>query len=387
MAEELPASLGGPPIRPEGPPAWPFPDHEVAAAFGTAFGDGSWGQYLGPHVPRLETALCESHNVAHALTCATGTLAVEIALRTLGVGRGDEVILAAYEFEPSFLAVHAIGATPVLVDVSPRNPGIDLARLDAAIGPATKAVVATHLHGGLVAMSALMAIAKNRGVRVVEDAAQLRRDGRGPAGRIVGRRRCPEFRRQQAAHGRSWRGDALQEHGRLAARSAAPCAGNSAIGAAERDAGSGAVAATSAIAGSHSSACPAVATLVKLLRDIPGLRWIETNFRIASPRTTSSGSISTRLRSACRVRPLSRLSRRRRRIRCGVSCATCRSGTEPLQSRRFAGTRGNRRPDSMVMLHHPVLSLGAWRSNRLRRPSGKRIVMPPGYAESRSSPV
>src|SRR5688500_15444920 len=91
--DELPALLGGKPVRPEGPPSWPFADADVAAAIAAAVADGSWGQYLGEHVPRLEALLAEMHGVAHAVTCATGTIAVEIGLRALGAGPGDEVIL------------------------------------------------------------------------------------------------------------------------------------------------------------------------------------------------------------------------------------------------------------------------------------------------------
>jgi perosamine synthetase len=121
MTDALPALLGGTAVRPQGPPGWPFADSQVEAALSAAFANGSWGQYLGPNVPRLEAALAEAHGIAHALTCATGSLAVEIALRSVGVEAGDEVILAAYDFEPSFLAIHAIGAMPILVDVLPNN--------------------------------------------------------------------------------------------------------------------------------------------------------------------------------------------------------------------------------------------------------------------------
>lgn len=170
--DDLPALLGGPAVFPEGPPRWPFPDREVAAAIAAAVADGTWGQYLGPHVPRLEALIAEFHGLPHVLTCATGTLAVEVALRAVGVGPGDEVILGAYDFEPNYLAVHALGARPVLVDVSPARAGLDPAGLDAAVSPATKAIIASHLHGGLVPMSNVMAIAARHGVPVVEDAAQ-----------------------------------------------------------------------------------------------------------------------------------------------------------------------------------------------------------------------
>jgi perosamine synthetase len=172
VMDDLPAILGGPPAFPDDPPPWPPAWPEVTAALAAAAADGSWGRYHGPHVAALEQELAAWFGVPHALTCASGTLAVEAALRAAGVGPGDEVILAAYEYEANFLSVHAIGAKPVLVDVSPRNWNLAPGNLAAAVGPATKAVVCTHLHGGLVPMPDVMAVAAQYGLAVVEDAAQ-----------------------------------------------------------------------------------------------------------------------------------------------------------------------------------------------------------------------
>jgi dTDP-4-amino-4,6-dideoxygalactose transaminase len=97
---------------------------------------------------------------------------VEAALRALGVRAGDEVVLAAYEYESNLLTVLALGAGPVLVDVNPATWQLDPANLEAAITSRTKAVICSHLHGGIVPMSAVMEIARRRGVAVVDDAAQ-----------------------------------------------------------------------------------------------------------------------------------------------------------------------------------------------------------------------
>jgi dTDP-4-amino-4,6-dideoxygalactose transaminase len=153
-------------------PTWPPDDPDILEALRAAFADGSWGRYHGGHVERLESRLAEYHGVAHAVTCASGTLAVEVALRAVGVGPGDEVIVGAYDYESNFLSVHAIGATPVLVDVHAGNACLDPTTIPAAVGPKTKAVIASHLHGGLVPMRELMDIAAAHGLTVVEDAAQ-----------------------------------------------------------------------------------------------------------------------------------------------------------------------------------------------------------------------
>ncbi|AWM41080.1 L-glutamine:2-deoxy-scyllo-inosose aminotransferase [Gemmata obscuriglobus] len=172
MRSELPALLGGTPIRPDGPPPWPLPDPDVQTALYAAVASGAWGQYRGEHVCALEAELAAFHGVPHALTCATGTLAVEVGLRALRVGPGDEVAMAAYDYESNFLTVHALGAKPVLVDVRPDNWQLDETKLEAALTPLTKAVLCSHLHGGLVNVPAVLALARPRGVGVIEDAAQ-----------------------------------------------------------------------------------------------------------------------------------------------------------------------------------------------------------------------
>lgn len=180
---DVPALLGGDPIRPGGPPSWPIPDEDVRAALEKAYSQGACGQYRGPNVPLLEEMLAAFHHVPHALTCASGTLAVEAALHALKVGTGDEVIQAAYDYEANFLDIHAVGALPVLVDVDPVNCNMDVDRVEAAITSNTKAILASHLHGGLVAMSRLRAIADRRCIPIVEDSAQA-------TGAIVERRKA-----------------------------------------------------------------------------------------------------------------------------------------------------------------------------------------------------
>jgi dTDP-4-amino-4,6-dideoxygalactose transaminase len=181
--DALPALLGGTPVRPQGPPEWPQADEAVLHALQAAYRDGTWGKYHGGHVERLEQALAACHAVEHALTCGSGTFAVELALRALRVGAGDEVLLAAYDYPGNFLGVHAVGATPVLVDVHPDNWNLDPARLDEAAGPAARAVIVSHLHGGVVPMAEVWGFAQERGLAVIEDAAQA-------AGAVVQGRRA-----------------------------------------------------------------------------------------------------------------------------------------------------------------------------------------------------
>jgi dTDP-4-amino-4,6-dideoxygalactose transaminase len=120
--------------------------------------------------------------LGHALACGSGTYAVELALRALQVGPGDEVVLAAYDFPGNFLNAHAVGATPVLIDVDPENYNFDPQYLSSALGPATRAVVVSHLHGGLVPVREVVEACRARGVAVVEDACQC------PGATVQGRR-------------------------------------------------------------------------------------------------------------------------------------------------------------------------------------------------------
>jgi perosamine synthetase len=181
---DLPALLGGSPVRPEGPPDWPGADEEVRRAVEAALADGSWGKYHGGHVAELEARLTSCHGVSFALTCGSGTFAVELALRALRVEPGDEVVLAGYDYPGNFLAVHALGARPVLVDVRPDNATLSVERLADALGSATRAVIASHLHGGLTAMHELTALCQQHGVPVIEDTAQV--TGASVQGRSAG---------------------------------------------------------------------------------------------------------------------------------------------------------------------------------------------------------
>ena len=163
---------------------WPPGDAEIWEALQQAWRDGSWGRYEGPHGERLAALLRETFGVRHVLLCCSGTIAVELALRALKVGPGDEVLLAGYDFPGNFRAIEAVGALPVLVDLDPHNWNLDPDQLEPAHGPRTRAVIVSHLHGGLVPMSRVCSWAETRGVAVIEDACQA--PGAQVEGRLVG---------------------------------------------------------------------------------------------------------------------------------------------------------------------------------------------------------
>jgi perosamine synthetase len=169
---DLPAILGGTPVFSEGPPVWPRTTEAIRNAITAALHDGTWGHYHGPRGCELEAELADQFGVPHAMLCASGTLAVEVGLRSVGVGADDEVILAAYEYESNFLTIHSLGAKPVLVDVSQKNWNLAPSQLAAAISSKTKAVLASHLHGGVIPMPELLAVAESHKIPVIEDIAQ-----------------------------------------------------------------------------------------------------------------------------------------------------------------------------------------------------------------------
>ncbi|HJK98092.1 MAG TPA: DegT/DnrJ/EryC1/StrS family aminotransferase [Polyangiaceae bacterium LLY-WYZ-14_1] len=139
---------------------------------------------LGPAVTDFERAYAGFVGVDHCIGVGNGTDALEIAMRALGIGPGDEAILPANSFIATALAVARAGATPVLVDVDPVHQLIDPAQVAAALTPRTKALVPVHLFGQCAPMGPLVALARDRGLHLLEDAAQsqgARQDGQ-PAG-------------------------------------------------------------------------------------------------------------------------------------------------------------------------------------------------------------
>lgn len=172
---------GGEPVFSAPVTTWPVQDAEVEIALQRAFADGSWGKYEGPHLERLVSELGQMHQLLFVLPCCSGTFAVELALRGLRVDRGAEVILAGYDFPGNFRAIEAVGAIPVLVDLTETNWCLNVDFIETAIGDQTKAVIVSHLHGGMVDMQKLRDVADRRRIAVVEDACQA------PGGMIQGR--------------------------------------------------------------------------------------------------------------------------------------------------------------------------------------------------------
>jgi dTDP-4-amino-4,6-dideoxygalactose transaminase len=126
----------------------------------------------GPDVKLFEGEAAQALGAKHAIGCANGTDALQIAVRALGIGPGDEVITTAFTFVATGGAISICGATPVFVDVDATSFNIDVTAIEAAITPRTKAIVPVHLYGNPVDMDAIMAIADKHHLAVIEDCAQ-----------------------------------------------------------------------------------------------------------------------------------------------------------------------------------------------------------------------
>lgn len=134
--------------------------------------DSGWVSSAGPMVARFERAFAESIGVRHAVSTASGTTALHLALAALGIGPGDEVIVPDLTMIATACAVLYTGATPVFVDIDPEIGTLDPARVAEAITPRTRALLPVHLYGHPADMAALRAIADSHGLKLIEDAAQ-----------------------------------------------------------------------------------------------------------------------------------------------------------------------------------------------------------------------
>ena len=126
----------------------------------------------GPFIERFERAFAEHCGVAHAISCANGTVALHLALLGLGIERGDEVICPTLTYVASANCVMYCGARPVFVDAEPHTWNMDPSAVEQAITSRTRAIVAVHLYGHPVDMNPIREIAAAHDLAVVEDAAE-----------------------------------------------------------------------------------------------------------------------------------------------------------------------------------------------------------------------
>jgi len=147
---------------------------EVADAVATGWQDvlDNTAFVLGSHVARFEQAYADFVGCRHCIGVSSGTDALELALRALGIGPGDEVIVPVNTFIATALSVVRSGATPVFVDCDSQYLLIDVDRIGEKINDHTKAIVPVHLYGQMAPMDRLTQLATDAGLVLIEDAAQ-----------------------------------------------------------------------------------------------------------------------------------------------------------------------------------------------------------------------
>ena len=146
------------------------------------------GRYIGgPEVEAFETAFATRTHAAHCIGVGNGLDAIRLVLEAMGIGPGDDVLVPSNTFVATWLAVSQVGATPVPVDPDPLTHNVTADGLEAAITDKTRAIMPVHLYGCPAPIDDIVDLARARGLKVVEDAAQ--------------------------AHGASWKGRPIGSHG------------------------------------------------------------------------------------------------------------------------------------------------------------------------------
>ncbi len=131
------------------------------------------GKYIGgEEVTSFEKAFALVTETSYSVSCNSGTDALILALRSLNIGQGDEVITSSFSFFATAEAITSVGARPVFVDIDPENYLMDLNLVEKAITPRTKAILPVHLFGHPLNMDQIMAIAEGNNLKVIEDCAQ-----------------------------------------------------------------------------------------------------------------------------------------------------------------------------------------------------------------------
>ncbi len=163
---------GGQPTRTTPFPAWPVADEREERLLLEVLHSGKWGELSGDKVTTFAARFAAFQGAKHGVCVPNGTMAIEMGLRALGVGPGDEVITTSYTFIATATAALSLGAKPVFVDIDPRTCNIDPEKIAAAVTPRTKAIVPVHFGGQSADLDGVVAVAERHGLRVLEDAAQ-----------------------------------------------------------------------------------------------------------------------------------------------------------------------------------------------------------------------
>lgn len=161
---------GGPGLRTKNFPKWPQYGEKEKTALERVLNSGVWGT-LGKEVKQFTEKFAKYQHANYGIAVTNGTVTLEIILRALGIGYGDEVIIPPYTFNATASAVLFLGATPVFVDIEDDTYNIDPSKIEEAITSKTKAIIPVHVGGRACDMDRIMDIASKHNLYVIEDSA------------------------------------------------------------------------------------------------------------------------------------------------------------------------------------------------------------------------
>lgn len=190
---------GGTPVRTKPFPSWPIHDKKEVKTVTEVVKSGKWwrgaydvGEWGGPEkivghskVEEFEEKFAKYHGVKYAVATSSGSGALDIAVKAIGIGPGDEVIVPPYTFVATATCVLQNNAIPIFVDIDPDTYNIDVNRIEEAITENTKAIIPVHFGGNLTDMEKMCEIAEKYDLKVIEDAAHshgVQWDGKKMAG-------------------------------------------------------------------------------------------------------------------------------------------------------------------------------------------------------------
>lgn len=180
------ALLGGSPVRSRPFTKWPIHGDAEEQALSRVLRSGNWGRLQGAEVARFEQRFAQAHGCKHGIAVVNGTVSLRISLMAAGLQANDEVIVPPYTFVSTATAVVEANAIPVFADIDLHTFNLDPAAVRAAVTPRTRAIIPVHFAGQMADMNAIMAIAREHNLVVIEDAAHAHGGSLGgrPAGSI-----------------------------------------------------------------------------------------------------------------------------------------------------------------------------------------------------------
>lgn len=152
---------------------WPNASKRERQYLNKVINSNGWGVFRGGLVREFGEKMATYHHANYGIPCANGTVALQVQLQSLGVGRGDEVITTIFTFVATAAAITSVGAIPIFVDIDELNYCIDVKKIEEKITSKTKAIIAVHLYNSLCDLDALVDISREYNIALIEDAAQV----------------------------------------------------------------------------------------------------------------------------------------------------------------------------------------------------------------------